>query len=844
MLLEKIKAIFQPKNKRNPNNAGANNGVVGHGGGVGGDGAKGGFFSNLFNRKSKQTTSPTNPNSSQGAGANNALPTTAQTSIPYLAMYPDGVCKVTDRLYSKSIEFTDVNYMLAGKEEQTIIFEGICDLYNYFDPSISIQQTFISRRAAKEDFQKAIDIPLIGDKFDHIREEYGGVLKAQLEKGNNGLVRTKYLTFAIEADNLKMAKSRLGRIELDILNHFKMLGAVARPLNGKERLAALHSVLHLGTTEPFMFDWKGLYKTGLSTKDFISPTSFHFGSGRTFRVGGKMGAVSFLHIIASELNDRILADFLEVDSNVCVNLHVRSIDQNEAVKMIKRKLTDIDSMKISEQKKAVRSGYDMDIMPSDLNTYGDEAKKLLRDLQNRNEKMFLLTFIVMNVAGSKQALENRVFQMSGIAQKHNCLLMRLDYMQEQGLMSSLPLGLNQVPIKRGLTTSGAAVFIPFNTLELFQGGGALYYGRNAISGNIIMADRKRLRNPNGLILGTPGSGKSFAAKREITNAFLITQDDIIICDPENEYSPLVSELQGQVIQISQDSKDFLNPMDININYSDEENPLSLKTDFILSMCELIVGSKTGLEPIEKTVIDRAVRNVYRGYFADAAANGGKPDPNKMPILEDLYNDLLVQPEREAKRVAAALELYVHGGLNIFNNRTNVNINNRIVCFDIKQLEKQLKKLGMLVIQDQVWGRVTANRAAKKTTRYFMDEFHLLFKEPQTAAYSGEIYKRFRKWGGIPTGITQNVNELLESPEIRNVLENSDFLLLLNQGAGDRAILEQRLNISPAQMAYVTNSEAGEGLIIFGGVILPFIDKFPQNTLLYKIMSTRLSESAI
>jgi len=581
----------------------------------------------------------------------------------------------------------------------------------------------------------------------------------------------------------------------------------------------------------------------MSTKDYISPTSFHFGEGRTFRVGGKIGAVSFLQILAAELNDRILSDFLEVDGNIVVNLHIRSIDQNEALKTIKRKITDIDGMKITEQKKAVRSGYDMEIMPSDLNIYGDEAKKLLRDLQNRNEKMFLLTVIMLNVAGTKQALDNRVFQASGIAQKNNCILNRLDYMQEPGLMSSLPLGYNQIPIQRGLTTSGAAIFIPFITREIFQSGEALYYGRNATSGNIIMADSKLLKNPNGLILGTPGSGKSFAAKREITNAFLITRDDIIICDPESEYAPLVETLRGQVIRISQDSTDYVNPMDINLNYSEDENPLSLKSDFILSLCEIIVGGKNGLEPVEKTVIDRAVRNIYRDFFADAAANGGTPDPAKMPILEDLYNELRKQPEREAQRVATSIEIYVHGSLNVFNHRTNVNVNNRIVCFDIKQLGKQLKKLGMLIIQDQVWNRVTENRAAKKATRYYMDEFHLLFKEPQTAAYSAEIYKRFRKWGGIPTGITQNVKELLESVEIANILENSDFLLLLNQAAGDREILARQLNISPNQLKYVTQSEAGEGLIFFGGTVIPFINKLSADTMLYKIMSTKLQESA-
>jgi type IV secretory pathway VirB4 component len=519
-------------------------------------------------------------------------------------------------------------------------------------------------------------------------------------------------------------------------------------------------------------------------------------------------------------------------------LHIRAIDQTEAIKMIKRKITDLDSMKITEQKRAVRSGYDMDIMPSDLATYGEEAKNLLRDLQNRNEKMFLLTVLFVNTGTNRQNLENNVFQVSGIAQKHNNQLVRLDYMQEPGLMSSLPLGLNQIPIERGLTTSGAAVFVPFSTREIFQSGEALYYGRNALSGNMIMADRKRLKNPNGLILGTPGSGKSFSAKREITNAFLITKDDIIISDPEAEYAPLVEALHGQVVKISQNSTDFVNPMDINANYSEDENPLLLKSDFILSLCELIVGGRDGLEPVEKSVIDKAMRNVYREYLA---GTGGVSDPERMPILEDLYDELKAMPETEARRIATALEIYVHGSLNVFNHRTNVNIRNRLVCFDLKELGKQLRKLGMLIVQDQVWNRVTENRAQKKSTRYYMDEMHLLLKEEQTAAYSIESWKRFRKWGGIPTGITQNVKDLLASREVENIFENSDFVYLLTQAAGDREILGKALSISPKQMNYVTNAEAGEGLILYGGVILPFSDRFPTDSMLYKIMTTKVSD---
>lgn len=673
---------------------------------------------------------------------------TAQQSIPYVQMYPDGICRVTDKKYSKCVEFEDINYQLAQADDKTAIFENWCDFLNYFDASVSVQLSFINQGARNGEAEKAIEIPAQEDAFNSIRGEYADMLKKQLSKGNNGLVKTKYITFAVEADNLKAAKARLARIETDILNNFKVLGVSAHALTGYDRLQTMHGIFH-PEGEPFSFSWDWLTPSGLSTKDFIAPSSFHFGEGRSFRMGRKVGAVSFLQILAPELNDRMLADILDLETGVIVNLHIRSIDQSEAIKTIKRKITDLQKMTIEEQKKAVRSGYDMDIIPSDLATYGSEAKNLLQDLQSRNERMFLLTFLVVNMADTKQKLENDVFAAAGIAQKYNCALTRLDYQQEAGLMASVPIGENLIAIQRGLTTSSTAIFVPFTTQELFQRGAALYYGLNALSNNMILCDRKRLKNPNGLILGTPGSGKSFAAKREMANAFLITDDDIIICDPESEYAPLVQRLHGQVICIAPTSAQYVNPMDINLNYSEDESPLALKSDFILSLCELVVGGKEGLQPVDKTVIDRAVRNVYRPYLA-------APDPAKMPILQDLYDELLKQPEPEAARIAAALELYVTGSLNVFNHRTNVELANRLVCFDIKQLGKQLKKLGMLIVQDQVWNRVTINRAEKKATRYYMDEFHLLLKEEQTAAYSVEIWKRFRKWGGIPTAITQNV----------------------------------------------------------------------------------------
>ena len=755
---------------------------------------------------------------------------TVEDTLPYLRMLKSGICQSDEKHFSKSIAFEDINYQLALEEDRDLIFNQFANFLNSFDPSVKIELSYINQLGRNEEMQSAIQIPDKKDGFDEIRLEFREMLKNQIVKGNNGLRKSKYITFTVEADNMEQAISKLERLEIDILSSLKSMGVRAESLNGEERLKILHDVLNPGKT--FEFSYKDLKKKE-STKSYITPDEFNFTPSRYFKFGKFIGAISHFQILASELSDRMLAEFLDIDDNINISFHIKAIEQSEDPKMVKRKNTDIDKMRIEENKKAVRAGYDMDILPSDLITYGEDVKSLLKDLQTRDERMFVVTIIFMNFARTVQKLENAIAQISSIANKHNCKLKRLDHAQEQGLVSVLPLGVNKLEINRGLTSSSTAVFIPFTTEELFiNSSNSLYYGLNALSHNLIMADRKKLKNPNGLILGTPGSGKSFSAKREMANAILVTDDDVIICDPEGEYGNLVRQFNGEVIKVSSKSKDYLNPLDINMNYGDGDTPLKDKANFIMSMLELVVGG-SGLTAEEKSVIDRCLPKIYEKYF-------NEPEPKNMPILQDLYDMLKNQEEKVGKKLATEMEIYVTGSLNVFNHQSNVDLNKQLLCFDIKELGSQLKKIGMLVIQDQVWNKVSQNRG-NNATRYYIDEFHLLLKEEQTASYSVEIWKRFRKWGGIPTGITQNVKDLLMSKEIENIFDNTDFVLMLNQASGDREILARKLKISKPQLKYVTNSNAGEGLLFFGNTIVPFIDKFPKDTILYQKMTTKPEE---
>ena len=754
----------------------------------------------------------------------------AQQTIPYVRMLPDGVCQLPGGLYTKTVEYEDINYSVASTEDQTAIFSGWSSFLNYFDSSLPFQLSFINRRSHSRSRYK-VNIPQAEDDFNSVRAEFTGMLKNQIARSNNGIERSKYITFGIPAESLDEARPRLERVEADVMSNFKRLGVPSEPMDGRARLALLHGQMHPGSREPFRFSWGDIAKTGLGTKDFIAPDSFDFRQPRLFRMGQYWGAASYSQILASELSDKLLAEILELDAEMTVTLHIQTVDQLKAIKTIKGKISDIGKMKVEEQRKAVRAGYDPDILPPDLITFSKDAAELLADLQSRNERMFLLTFTVVNLAPTRQRLENDIFTVGGIAQKYNCTLKRLDWQQEQGFVSSLALGGNEVEIQRGMTTSSTAIFIPFMTRELRMAGPSLYYGMNALSHNVIMADRKKLKSANGLYLGSTGSGKSFAAKRELLNVFLtIPQDRIIIVDPMGEYAPLVRRLGGQVIEIAPDSPNHINPMDIQMGGNDEDSPLSMKADFLLSLCELVVGGKEGLQPIEKTVIDRCVRLVYR----DLALGVGD---GRMPLLQDLYEELLKQPEPEARRVATALELYCTGSLNLFNHPTNVKTDCRVVCIVLKGMGDNLRKIAMHVTNEFVNSSVNTNYQSGISTWCYFDEFHVLLRDQLTASYFVSIWQMLRKRGCVPSALTQNVKHLLASPEIQNILDNTDFMILLSQAQSDRAILAKQLGISEHQLSYITHSNSGEGLLFYGNVTIPFMDRFPRGEI-YDLLTTR------
>lgn len=792
-------------------------------------------------------------------------PTTAQKTLAYEMMYEDGICKVKGNYYTKMLEFNDINYDLLEEEDRAGILQDYSTFINFFDPSVHVNMLLFNRKINEKSLMDQFSIPPQGDFADDLRKELEMILKQQAAKGTNGIIKSKYFIFGCDCENLEDARLKLRNLEADICRNFINMGTFARPLDGNQRLQVMYEYFNQGQMCPIKFDLKELMVTGSSEKDLVAPSAFDFSWDESFKMGNMYGGVSYINIIAPKATDQFLKKILDIDDNITVSIHMTTMDPLEAMKMVDRKLADIQSNKIDEQKKAVRAGYDMDILPAKLLAYEADTKALSEDLNNSNQKLVKTTYLVAYFAKSQKKLATLKQRVDGIVQQSNNLLVPLSHIQEQALMSAAPIGRNstgEVPflkkqtsgVGRVLTTRCCAVMVPFCTQELFMPSPALYYGLNTLSNNMILADRKQLRNPNGIVLGTPGSGKSFSSKREILAVFLMDTDDIIICDPEGEYHPIVQALRGQVIRLATTSKEHLNPMDISLSgKKDEESrqadreALQVKSDFILTLCDNIAGGKEGLGNDVKGIIDECINDIYAKYIEN-------PVPENMPILEDLYNalnnydpktifeeDLKIEAKKQAVKIASSLNLFVHGSQNYFNHRTNVDADNRLICFDIRDLSTQLKSLGMLIVQDAVWNRVSKNRGTK-STRYYCDEFHLLLREKQTASYMVEMWKRFRKWGGIPTGLTQNVTDFLKSPDVEGILGNSDFIYLLNQSADDQDVLADKLHLSEEQLKFVTDSDQGCGLIKFNNIILPFTDRYPMDTETYKVMTTKPQEA--
>lgn len=775
------------------------------------------------------------------------IPESAQDTIPYRIPYEDGIFESDKGYFTQTIAFEDITYQLLDNEPKNILFERWCTLINYFNPDIHFQFNYGNMEMDKETYAKDFVIEQQPDAYNIVRKEYSDMLVGQFAKGTNNLKKERYLTYGIEAKDYRNAKLKMAKISKQIEKYLRKFNSRCRILNGYERLELLFRIFHPATKERFMWNWDMPVNTGLSSKDFIAPSGFSFKSGpelnatRYFRVGDRVGAVSYLQVFASDMEDRIIADMLNLGSNLWISIHSRAMSRKEALDYAKGNVTDIQAMIITNQKQAVRNGYDMDMLPPELETYRDAGDKLYRDIQRKNEQMYHTTITVVQTAASRKELEENIFELNGILSAYQCRLERLDNRQEQGYMSALPLGNNTVEVKRTFTTTDMAIFIPFTTKELYTNKGQ-YYGMNSLSNNVIVENRKNLVNPNGLIFGMPGFGKTFFVKREILDMFLRTKDDRLTIDPEGEYGMLYKLLGGQVIKIALNSRVHINPLEINLSAKNEMDkdydPIAAKCNFVVSMCELILGNNAALSKRETAVIDTACKKIYHRFAED-------PVPEKMPVMEDLYNELRAM-QGEMKQIgldlSIALSRYVSGSLSYFNHKSNVDINARLVCFDLKDMDANQRDLTMLIIQDAIWNRVTQNRARGRWTWVDIDEFHLLLRSPITAAYSVEIWKRFRKWGGIPSGITQNIKDLFRSPEIQNILDTTNFIAMLNQAGDDARLLAEHLDLSEEEENYIKSGEPGKGLLWIEQAKVPFEDEFPQNTVCYKVMTTKPGEA--
>jgi len=759
------------------------------------------------------------------------VPKGVQDVIPVTRIWADGIFLVGKNKYSKTYRFTDINYAVASKSDKEGMFLEYSELLNSFDTGATTKITIINRRLNKIDFEKTILLKKVNDELDVYREEYNKML---LDKatGANGITQEKYITISINKKDIEEARNYFSRVGADLISHFSTLGSKCIELEAVDRLRLSHDFYRAGEENYFDFDMIQNMKKGHSFKDFICPNTFEFEKDY-FKMGERYGRVLYLKEYASYIKDDMVAELTDINRNLMLSIDVIPIPMDEAVREVENRRLGIETNITNWQRRQNSNNNYSAVIPYDMEQQRKESKEFLDDLTTRDQRMFISVLTLVHTADTKEELDNDTESLLTTARKHLCQSSILKYQQQDGLNTVMPYGVRKINSLRTLTTESLAVFMPFRVQEINHENG-IYYGQNVISKNMIIADRRQLLNGNSFILGVSGSGKSFTGKNEIVSIILRDPNaDVIIIDPEREYTPLVNAMKGEVIHISATSDNHINAMDMNSEYGDGANPIILKSEFILSLCEQLIGGNN-LGPKQKSIIDRCTAQVYR-HFQQGNYLGTPP------TLQDFREELIKQTEPEAKEIALAIELFTDGSLNTFAKNTNVDTNNRLICYDILDLGKQLLPIGMLVVLDNILNRITTNRSKGRNTYIFIDEIYLLFQHEYSANFLFTLWKRVRKYGAYATGITQNVDDLLQSHTARTMLANSEFIVMLNQASTDRLELAKLLSISDLQMNYITNVGAGQGLVKVGSSLIPFINKFPRNTKLYKLMTTKPGE---
>lgn len=759
------------------------------------------------------------------------IPRSVQDAIPIRRIWADGIFQVGTQ-FSKTFSFTDINYQIAGKEDKTSMFLDYSELLNALDSGASAKITINNRRLNKLEFESALLLPMRKDGLDHFRKEYNDMLLSKVTGTSNSVVQERYITISVVKKNIAEARAYFSRVGTDLLTHLAQLSSIGQELDLVTRLRIFRDFFKGSEPPAFEFDLKTQMKQGHSFKDWLCPDSMEFQPDH-FKLNDRWGRVLYLQGYASYIKDSMVSELCELDRDLMLSIDILPVPTDEAVREVQNKLLGVETNAANWQRRQNAANNFSAMLPYDIEQQRAETKEMLGDLTNRDQRMMFGLVTMVHLADTKEQLDSDTESLLTVARKHLCQMSILRWQQKDGLDTVLPYGLRKITALRTLTTESTAVFIPFRAQEIMQDGG-IYYGQNAVSKNMIVADRRKLLNGNSFRLGVSGSGKSFSAKEEIVSIALSTNDDILILDPESEFGYLTEALGGEVIRVSAASDTHINALDMDKAYGDARNPLIEKSQFVLSLFEQLVGSE-GVSAKEKSILDRCTYEVYREYMANNYT--GQP-----PTLKDLYQILLKQPEPEARGLALSAELFITGSLNAFAQPTNVDTKARIIAYDIRELGEQLMPLGMLVTLDAIFNRVIQNWKRGKTTWVFADEFYLLFRYQYSADFFYKLWKRIRKYNGLVTGLTQNVDEILRSDTARLMLANSEFLILLNQSPTDREELARLLHISEAQMGYITNVAAGCGLIRCAGNIVPFENSFPRNTQLYKLMTTKPDEA--